>query len=283
MKKITVLILCLLSLGACQQKNELKDDRLATLRDSMTQIINQKDSEINDIMSTFNDIQEGFREINEAQDRVDLESDNPEKMSRKDIMDNISFVRRTLQLNKERISHLEAQLKTSSFDASKLKATIDELNKQMAEKSKQIALMEDDLKSKDMKIAEQGEQINNLNQNVNDLKSDNEQKAQTVARQDNEINTAWYVFGTKHELKEQNIIHNSDVLKSSTFNRDYFTKIDIRVVKSIKLYSKSAKFLTSHPSNSYTLDRDAQKQYTLHITDPAQFWSVSKYLVIMVK
>ena len=29
--------------------------------------------------------------------------------------------------------------------------------------------------------------------------------------------------------------------------------------------------------------RDAQKQYTLHITDPQKFWSVSRYLVIQVK
>ena len=67
------------------------------------------------------------------------------------------------------------------------------------------------------------------------------------------------------------------------FDKEYFTKIDIRIDKEIKLYSKSAKMLTSHPSSAYTLERDVNKQYVLRITDPQLFWSTSKYLVILVK
>ena len=69
----------------------------------------------------------------------------------------------------------------------------------------------------------------------------------------------------------------------SNFNKNYFTKIDIRVDKEIKLYSKSARMLTSHPAGSYTLQPDAQQQYVLRITNPQQFWSTSKYLVVLVK
>ena len=67
------------------------------------------------------------------------------------------------------------------------------------------------------------------------------------------------------------------------FNRDYFTKIDIRVDKEIRLYSRYAKLLTAHPEGSYTLTQDANKQYILRITNPQQFWSASKYLVVMVR
>ena len=84
------------------------------------------------------------------------------------------------------------------------------------------------------------------------------------------------------ELKEQNIIDGGKVL-SSNFNKNYFTKIDIRKDKEIKLYSKSAKLLTAHPASSYTLTRDANKQYVLRITNPQIFWSTSKYLVIQVR
>ena len=66
-------------------------------------------------------------------------------------------------------------------------------------------------------------------------------------------------------------------------DKEYFTKIDIRIDKEIKLYSKSANILTAHPASSYTLDRDANKQYILRITDPQLFWSTSKYLVVQVK
>ena len=136
---------------------------------------------------------------------------------------------------------------------------------------------------KDIKIAEQGQQIDNLKGNVNELSVQNETKARTVSAQDRELNTAFYVFGTKRELKEQNILQGGEVLRNGNYNKDYFTKIDIRVDRVIHLYSKSAKLMTTHPEGTYSLDRDGQGQYTLRITDPTRFWSVSKYLVIVVK
>ena len=87
---------------------------------------------------------------------------------------------------------------------------------------------------------------------------------------------------TKKELKEQNILDKGEVLQSN-FNKDYFTKIDIRIDKEIKLYSKSAQIMTSHPAGSYTLQPDANKQYVLRINNPEAFWSTSKYLVVLVK
>ena len=83
-------------------------------------------------------------------------------------------------------------------------------------------------------------------------------------------------------LHDAHILDAGEVLRSN-FNKDYFTKIDIRIDKEIKLYSKSAEILTSHPASAYTLTRDANKQYVLRITDPQAFWSTSKYLVIQVK
>ena len=68
-----------------------------------------------------------------------------------------------------------------------------------------------------------------------------------------------------------------------SFNKNYFTKIDIRVEKEIKLYSKGARILTTHPASSYTLSKDTSGQYVLRITDPNTFWSTSKYLVVQVK
>ena len=107
-------------------------------------------------------------------------------------------------------------------------------------------------------------------------------KTETINAQDKQLNTAWFVFGTKRELKEQRIIDGRRVLEAN-FNKNYFTKIDIRVQKEIKLYSKSARILTMHPSSSYTLQQDANKQYVLRINNPQIFWSTSKYLVILVK
>jgi hypothetical protein len=83
-------------------------------------------------------------------------------------------------------------------------------------------------------------------------------------------------------LKEQRILVDGKVLQGN-FNKSYFTKIDIRVSKEVKLYSKSVRLLTMHPSSSYTLTQDNNNQYILRISNPQLFWSTSKYLVVLVK
>ncbi|MCI5490953.1 MAG: hypothetical protein PUI10_05380 [Prevotellaceae bacterium] len=281
MKKILTVAIVLIFTGCGE--NKVQEDSRDVVYDSLQQIISQKNAELNDIMGTFNDIQEGFREINMAQGRVNLNGIASEKMSKEDIMENISFIQRTMQLNRERIARLQQQLKSSSLNADKLSATIEGLTLQLNEKQKQIDQLEAQLKDKDLVIEKQGKEITRLNDNVGQLTASDAAKAEALQKQDKEMHTAWYVFGTKKELKSQGILKSSDVLKSSDFNKNYFTRIDIRVVKSIKLYSKNVELLTSHPSDSYSLERDAQKQYILYINNPDAFWSVSRYLVMLVK
>ncbi len=284
MKRIVISLLALTVLMACNNKKEEKNLASQNTIDSLTDIVNQKNNELNDIMSTFNDIQEGFREINEAEGPVNIARNNGETNAKADIMENISFIKRTMQLNKERIAKLREQLKESSFNTSKLQATIESLNKELESKTARIEELQAELDSKNAHIAHQDKQISELNTNVNSLTADNAAKARAVEQQDKQLNTAWYVFGTKKELREQHILEGTNkVLKGNNFNKDYFTKIDIRVDKVIKLYSKSAKLLTNHPAGSYSLDKDARGMYTLRITNPTTFWSVSKYLVVVVK
>ena len=284
MKRIVITLLALTVLMACNNKKEEKNLASQNTIDSLTDVVNQKNNELNDIMSTFNDIQEGFREINEAEGRVNIARNNGEANAKADIMENISFIKRTMQLNKERIAKLREQLKESSFNTSKLQATIESLNKELESKTARIEELQAELDSKNAHIAHQDKQISELNTNVNSLTADNAAKARAVEQQDKQLNTAWYVFGTKKELREQHILKGTNkVLKGNNFNKDYFTKIDIRVDKVIKLYSKSAKLLTNHPAGSYSLDKDARGMYTLRITNPTTFWSVSKYLVVVVK
>ena len=284
MKRIVISLLALTVLMACNNKKEEKNLASQNTIDSLTDIVNQKNNELNDIMSTFNDIQEGFREINEAEGRVNIARNNGETNAKADIMENISFIKRTMQLNRERIAKLREQLKESSFNTSKLQATIESLNKELESKTARIEELQAELDSKNAHIAHQDKQISELNTNVNSLTADNAAKARAVEQQDKQLNTAWYVFGTKKELREQHILEGTNkVLKGNNFNKDYFTKIDIRVDKVIKLYSKSAKLLTNHPAGSYSLDKDARGMYTLRITNPTTFWSVSKYLVVVVK
>ena len=289
MKKLIYAIACTLAVASCNQDAAKKAEQIAQQqRDSLEQIISQKDNEINDMMTTLSDIEEGFREITEAQSRVTLAKQGEGTNTMQRIKENFQFIQAQMQQNKEVINKLKQQVRESSVKGGQLKKMIDNLTQQLETKDHQLQALREELDRKDIHIAELDEKVASLNTNVTSLKEDNEKKEETITSQDKALHTAWFVFGTKDELKEQRIL-SKDGLFSKTkllekdFNKDYFTKIDIRIDKEIKLYSKSAQIMTSHPAGSYTLQRDANKQFVLRISDPETFWSTSKYLVVLVK
>lgn len=274
--------LAFLLLGACTGKKSSPDLANMEQNDSLQRIIAQRDSEINDMMSTLNEIQEGLSAINQAENRLSIAREGEGANKTAQIKENIKFIANTMARNRELMKRLQLQLRESRFNGDELRKTISNLTQQLDDKAQELQRLKAELDAKDIHIAELDEKIDNLNDKVENLQTDAQQKAQTISNQDKQLNTAWFVFGTKKELKEQHIMENGKVLQSN-FNKNYFAKIDIRIDKEIKFYSKSARILTMHPSGSYTLTPDVNKQYVLRITNPQLFWSTSKYLVVLVK
>ncbi len=250
--------------------------------DSLQQVINQKETELDDMLSTFNEIEEGFRQINAAEQRATLARQGEGSDRKARIRESVAAIQQQMTHNRELINKLRQQLRESSFNSDQLKSLIENMTQTLQEKEAELADLRQQLEERDVRIDELDTKVHDLNVDVTNLSQHNQQKEQTISNQDKALNTAWFVFGTKSELKEQNILSKDEVLRSN-FNKNYFTKIDIRIDKEIKLYSKSAKIMTNHPASSYTLQQDANKQYILRITNPQQFWSASKYLVILVK
>lgn len=304
MKKLLFFAVCgMMTLASCNQNKKPAINPAEIQNDSLRAIIDARDNEVNDMMATLNMIQQGFAEINAAENRVTLAKDGEGADKTTQIKENIQFIAKRMKENRELIKKLEQQLQETGFKGEEMRKTLKQLTAQLAQKDSELRQLRKELESKNIHIKELDETITGLNTDVSNLKTDKEkltteknslesekqnlqnetrQKSETINTQDKQLNTGWYVFGTKHELKEQRILDNGKVLQGS-FNKSYFTKIDIRSTSEIKLYSKSVKLLTAHPGSSYTLVKDATGQYILRISDPQTFWSTSKYLVVQVK
>lgn len=269
-------------LVACDGGNGGKDS-VESEKDSLRSVIEQKDNEINDLMGTFNEIQQGFDLINEAEGRVNMLKGNAERNNMaENIRENMEFIQQTLAENKRRIAELENKLNSSSINSSKLKEAVNRMMGQLKEKDEEIELLRSELAEKNVMIAALDSTVNVLKDENAEIRRDRDVSDEIARNQDVQLNTAWYVFGTSKELKEQGILQKGEVLKGE-YNKNYFTKIDIRKVNVIPLESRYAELLTNHPANSYSLLKDSKGEYTLRITDAAKFWSVSKYLVVRVK
>ena len=103
MKKIIFMVTIIAMLASCNEgfKGNSASDRE---RDSLRNVIDQKDNELNDLMGTFNEIQQGFDLINEAQGRVSMMREGAENSNAaENIRENIQFIQETLDENKRKI------------------------------------------------------------------------------------------------------------------------------------------------------------------------------------
>ena len=245
MKKLAVLIVCAAMLASCDGfKGGSKD--LKAENDSLLIELTQRNAELDEMMGTFNEIQEGFRQINDAESRVDLQRGTITENSssaKQQIASDIEFITKQMEENKAQIAKLQAMLKSSKNNSAQLKKAVESLTQELVAKQQRIEELQAELASKNIRIQELDAAVSGLAADKESLAAENEAKAKTVAEQDKAINAAWFVFGTKSELKSQKILQSGDVLKNADFNKDYFTQIDIRTTKEIKLYSKRAEFI----------------------------------------
>ena len=245
MKKALILLAVAATIiSSCQDGP--KREQLISSNDSLMAVIASRDAALEEMINTINRVEAGFREINEAQGRINLDATGSEISLNENIEQDFAYINETLQKNKEEIEKLKTQLSKNQGAYKQLHAMLENLQKQLADKGKEIEAMRDELMKRDIRIA-------SLDKTVEELTQTNEESKQTIDIQEAEINTVWYAIGTKKELKNENILKSGDVLRATNANLGYFTKADMRELTTINTYAKSA------------------------------FWSISKYLVIQVR
>jgi len=262
-----------------------------TLKAQNDSLMNSKlelQREVDGYFSAMNQIEQNIEKIKTTQNTIELQPVGQELTDdvRSKINDDMAYLNEMLQTNKDELARLKTKLKKSGFKSAELEQTILRLTKSLDEQSEKVAILQTQLEEKDSLITQLGTTVNDMGKNIENLSTDVKVKETKIKEQDETIHTAWYVFGTRKELKEQNIITSDGLFSAQKvlqrdFNKNYFVRIDARNTKSIPLYSTHAKILTNHPKSSYTLEKE-NGNFVLLIVDPAEFWSVSKYLVIEV-
>ncbi len=288
MKKIftwTLVAISILFSSCNNHEEELK--QMQAQQDSLMQVINERDSIVDEFFNAFSDIQDNLNAIKAKENIINTNAINAENSPevKDQINQDIQTIYNLLQENKDKLKKLEKRLRGAGLKIKALKKTIATLEKQIMEKDAEI----NELKSK---LEAMNIQINALESNVDSLSIENAKKEETINEQDTELHKAYYVIGTKKELLKNGVITKTGGFVGigriaklrEDFNKDYFTTIDIRDVKEITIMSKKAKLLTTHPAGSYEFKTNEKGHVeALIIKDPDQFWSVSKYLVILAE
>ncbi len=279
MKRILITLLAATTiLWSCKEDPTQSEQykQLEETNQNLSEGSGMKDSTINNMFGAFNRISENLRTIREKQGLltkggtgVETGADMETRM-----IEDLRAIDSLLAENKKMLARMRKDAKAQGGKIAELQKTIDELELTLSERDAEIGTLKEQLSSTNASLASMIQMY--------------QDKEQLAGMQRNELNTAWYCVGTKKELtangvltKEGGFIGIGSVNKLNTqaMNKDYFKQIDVTQVMEIPINAKKAKVVTSHPAASFKLEGEVDK---LVIADAAQFWSVSKYLVVVV-
>ncbi len=283
MKKIGILFFVIGLIVSCTNVRESKEYKeLQAQRDSLLQQSAGTEAEAAEMMAVISEVEDNFARIREAEKYISTQSAEGGEMSqatRDRVNENFKMINEILQRNKQQLDELNRKYSGSNKEITSLKNTINRLNNEMKESTSRLVELQTQLAQKD-------EQITQLSQDIASLAVEAEQQSTTIREQDKSLHTAYYVFGTSGELKDQKILSGGFLRQTrvlqDTFNKDYFLKIDIREVTEIPLYASNGKLWSTHPEGTYEFVKGDDGNLTFRITDTQRFWSLTKYLIIEV-
>lgn len=283
MRKYLILLLIPLFF-ACGRSAKKEAEALKARNDSLMAQTMQKDEAINEFIASINDIQGSLDTIKMKENIINLSTDKTGelKLSAKDqIKSDITAIYSMMEKNKKQLADLMRKLKASNLKVTELQKLVDRLEKDIASKNAEIENLRDKLAKMHITIEAANLRVDTLNGVVKKQSGTIKEKEQTIAEQETALNTAYYILGTAKELKKSGVIGKGDKVLAD-FNKDLFTKIDIRKINEISILSKKATVVSNHPTSSYKLVGDKKIIQSLQIIDYKAFWTNSKYLVIIV-
>jgi cation transport regulator ChaC len=283
MKKILILLALPLLFIQCNENQKMAQD--AQMRsDSLQRLVVEKDSAIYAVLNTFNEIENNLETIKSKEKIIAVTAQNVEdaKTREEKINEDINMIYALMLENKDKVSKLENQLKRAQIKNNDLQNTIKVLQDKLAEKNAEIIKMRGELLDLNLKI-------DDLTYSLDTMRFENEVKSAIIKAQDESLNTAYYLFGSEKELKEMEILDKkggfigigSGKNLNKDFNKELFTPIDIRNQTKFELNSKKIKIITTHPTSAFQVYGEKPVD-SLVISNPQEFWSVSKYLVIVL-
>ncbi len=290
--RITALVLGLLILASCNQKQlEQQEDKIAQLTEEihiLNQKANEKDSSLRGFVESMSQIRENLNEIKVRQNLISEETRDKETLEEDmhaQIESDLDLISELMDDNRRRLAALNQQIRDADIRVEEFETLISSLKDEIEVKVTEISLLHENM-----------EQLNITNENltatVHQLEEENNQKIQEIEEKTEQLNAAYYVFGTPDELQDREIIDRKGgflglgrtTVLSSNINDEYFNKVDITQIENVYIPGQHPSLLSLHPEGSYIIESKEDKDASMiFIEDPEKFWSNTRYLVVTIE
>lgn len=257
--------------------------RIIAERDSLRQkneVQQRRMENLNNILGVINT---SIDSITQGENIIRININSEGKLNRADALQNIKNLAQLIDNQKLRIAQLEEQINNSEYmDGldSNVQQIILNYKAQIAQKEQEISNLRQLLEQKNIDIAQLQSRLGAQANRIEELGRLNVIQNEALSRQDAMLNQCYMRVGDKKTLEQLGIVKKGKIVASGALDRSKFSKVDIRSFTELEFDAKRPRILTSMPENSYILTTNGKNHYSLQITNPSEFWSISNYLVI---
>ncbi|MBW6498589.1 MAG: hypothetical protein K0B09_09390 [Bacteroidales bacterium] len=287
--KFFALVLAVFVLASCNQQEKQLQQEVAELNAELEQLRQEtleKEENINTFFESMAQIRDNLTEIKVKQNLITEETRGQDQLGqdvRKQIESDLEAISNLMEDNRRRLAELNRQLRNSNVKITEFESMVASLTSEIEEKNIEIAMLRDSMH--EMNISNVA-----LAETIERLEEENTEKLQVIEEKTEQLNTAYYTYGTRRDLEEKVIIERSGgvlgigrtFLVNSNINRDYFTRLNITHVDKLQVPGKNPRLISKHPEGSYVLQSLEEEGSQIIIEDPDQFWSTTRYLVVSI-
>ena len=273
MKKVTLLSLVIVAMlfAACSNQ---KTDASQGENDSTAVVEKLEQEEVDNMVEIINAMSAAMDSIQIQEKMIfNMQEGTPKNQ----VIAKLKAFQELLASKQAEIDKLNIENKSQKNTIANLKKMVAFLQGELDAKSKQIENMVELMEKKDASISSLRYNLNEKEKEANYLKDQN-------FEQDQQLNTVYYIIGTKDELKEKGLMKGGFLSKKradyANIDKSYFIKRNKQGLDKIDIDSKKAKIITEKPVSSYTLTKNEDGTTTLTITDKEAFWKASPFLII---
>jgi len=276
-----------LMMMACSSGGTGDTSNLQRQIDSLRQADEQHKSELNDVVSFIDALSQSLDAISVQEEQLFDGSLEKQGNTRQLMLKRLEAFSETLTTQRERIKALSDSLLARGAKIEKLQGLITMLNQQMDQKDKMISQLRTELNNKNVDIAKLKTHVGQLTKANQEFAEYVENQVKAEAERSERDNAVYVVVGSSDVLKQAGITSGGGFLSKKKVSADmpteYFTKKDMRNFTQLEIPSAKPKIISNMPKKSYKLEKTGKDVSVLTITDPATFWSQTRYLVVQTK
>ncbi len=282
----------LLLFGCNNRSDELEkqNSELQAQHNQMQQELASRDEYVETVTSAIDDIYNNLAGVQSKEKHVLNEAnalESGKKMTRQEMRQNllneISTIDSSLKGNQKKVDALQTRVTSFKKEYTGLRRMVANLKQTISEREQAIAQLEEKVRGLEADLDNHKRMLAQRDSVITDQNS-------TIAEKTKEINTGYYVIGTRRELEDKGIIQKdggflwgllgSTTILSNGFSKDYFKPISKLEQSSIEVNGPIDEILPKRNEHYFSETKFTNSQSVLKITEPSYFWQ-DNYLVII--